>query len=354
MSAAHRVPVLLASPVEAPQAERVAGLDGRVELLYEPDLLPPALFVGDIRGDPSFERGPEGERRFAQMVGRAEVLYGRPGASGEGLAEALRLGPGVRWVQARNAGAGEQVARAVELAPAEMRRVTVTTAAGVHAGPLAEFCLLGLLAFAKGLPELERDRAARSWPDSPRAGRELHGRTLLVVGLGGIGREVARLAHGFGMRILAVRNSPSGQVDGVDEVHPPERLAELAGRADDMVVTLPSTPATRGLVDGEILAALGPRGVFVNVGRGEVVDEAALIERLRDGTLSGAALDVFAREPLPAESPLWTLPNVIVSPHAAALVPAEAERVLQLFVDNLRRYLDGEQLRNAVDPAASY
>jgi phosphoglycerate dehydrogenase-like enzyme len=347
------VTVLIASPLEAELAQRVAELDERVELLYEPELLPPARFVGDTAGEPSFERGSEGERRFGELLARAEVLYGMPGGSGKGLADALRRGPGVRWVQGRNAGAGEQVADAARIAPAEVGRVAVTTSSGVHAGPLAEFCMLGLLAFAKDLPRLERDRTERSWPELPAPGHELRGRTLVVVGLGAIGREIARLAQAFGMRVVGVRRNPSPD-EGVDAVHPPERLAELAAEANDMAVTLPLTEATRGMVDSDTLAALGPGGVFVNVGRGGVVDEGALIERLRDGTLAGAALDVFQREPLPADSPLWALPNVILSPHGAALVTAEPVRVLELFLDNLRRYLDGEPLRNEVDSEALY
>lgn len=348
------VPVLIASPLEAELAERVAQADPRVELLYEPDLLPSARFTGDIAGDPSFRRSGDEEQRFADLLGRAEVLYGMPGGSGEGLADALRRGPRVRWVQGRNAGAGEQVAKAAQIAPGEVRRVAVTTSSGVHAGPLAEFCLLGLLAFTKGLPRLELDRAERSWPDLPRPGGELRGRRLVVVGLGAIGREIARLARACGVNVVGVRRNPSGNDAGVDEVGPPERLPELAEGAHDMAVTLPLTEATRGMIDDDTLGALGPGGVFVNVGRGGVVDEAALIERLRDGTLAGAALDVFEREPLPVDSPLWTLPNVILSPHAAALVPAEPVRVLELFLDNLERYLDGEALRNRVDSEALY
>lgn len=351
---ARSVPVLIASPLEPELARRVADADPRVELLYESDLLPPARWIGDTNGDPSFRRDPGAERRFGELLARAEVLYGLPGGSGEGLADALRRGPGVRWVQGRNAGAGEQVADAARLAPGEVRRAVVTTSSGVHVGPLAEFCMLGLLAFVKDLPRLQRDQAKRSWPELPRPGIELCGRTLIVVGLGAIGREIARLAQGFGMRVVAVRRNSSRDVPGVDAVQPPERLAELAAGADDMAVTLPLTESTRGMVDADTLAALGPGGVFVNVGRGGVVDEAALVERLRDGTLAGAALDVFEREPLPADSPLWTLPNVIVSPHSAALVTAEPERVLELFIDNLGRYLEGEPLRNQVDLEAFY
>jgi phosphoglycerate dehydrogenase-like enzyme len=344
----RRVTVLIASPLEEELANRVAALDPAVELLYEPELLPAARWVGDITGEESFRRDQEQEGRFGELLARADVLYGIPGKSGEGLVEALRRGPRIRWVQGRNAGAGEQVAAAARLAPTEVERVTVTTAAGVHAGPLAEFCLLGLLAFVKALPRLERDRAERHWPEHERPGRELRGATLLLLGLGGVGREIARLAQGFGMRVLGVRRDPSQEVPEVDEVHTPDDLPALAGRADHLAVSLPLTDATRHLVDAAVLDALPSDAVVVNVGRGAVVDEQALIERLSDGSLAGAALDVFEREPLPQDSPLWALPNVVLSPHDTALVPAEPERVMDLFLDNLRRYLDGEPLHNRV------
>jgi phosphoglycerate dehydrogenase-like enzyme len=348
------VTVLIASPLEEELARRVAELDPAIELLYEPDLLPAARWVGDIAGDSSFKRDEEGERRFGDLLERADVLYGIPGRSGEALADALRRGPGIRWVQARNAGAGEQVADALRLAPAELERVAVTTAAGVHAGPLAEFCMLGLLAFVKDLPRLEQDRAERRWPEHDRPGRELRGRTLLLLGLGGVGREIARLAQSFGMGVLGVRRNPSEEVPGVDEVHRPDQLPALAARSDHLAVTLPLTDATRHLVNAEVLDALPGDAVVVNVGRGGVVDEPALIERLSQGSLAGAALDVVEREPLSEDSPLWGLPNVVLSPHDAALVPAEPERVMDLFLDNLRRHLEDQPLRNRVDLDALY
>ena len=354
MSAARNsVPVLIASPLEEELARRVAELDPAVELLYEPDLIPAGRWVGDIAGDPSFERDGEGDSRFGELLGRAEVLYGIPGRSGEALADAVRRGPGIRWVQARNAGAGQQVADAVR-AGAELGRVAVTTSAGVHAGPLAEFCMLGLLAFVKDLPRLERNRAERRWPVHDTPGRELRGQTLLLLGLGGVGREIARVAQAFGMSVLGVRRDPSQEEPGVDEVHSPDELPALAARSDHLVVTLPLTEATRHLVDAEVLDALPSDAVLVNVGRGGVVDEPALIERLSGGSLAGAALDVVESEPLAEDSPLWELPNVIISPHDTALVPAEPVRVMDLFLDNLGRYLADEPLRNRVDLEALY
>jgi phosphoglycerate dehydrogenase-like enzyme len=347
--------VLIASQLWREElAQRIAEADPRVELLYEPELLAPARWNGDIAGDPGFRRDDEGKRRWLELLGRAEVLFGMPRGSADGLVEAVRAGKRLRWVQGRNAGAGEQLAQAAEQARGELERVIVTTASGVHGGPLAEVALLGLLAFAKRLPQRIEDQRAHRWPDGHEPVGELRDRTLLLVGLGAIGSETARLAKAFGMQVLAVKRDASGQYQHVDELHPAERLRELIGRADAIVSSLPLTEATRGLIDAETLAAAKRGAVFVNVGRGGVVDEAALIERLRDGTLGGALLDVFEQEPLPADSPLWDLDNVIVSPHASALVEAEEERVVDLFCDNLRRFLDGRPLRNQLDLEVLY
>ena len=183
---------------------------------------------------------------------------------------------------------------------------------------------------------------------------ELRDQTLLLVGVGAIGTETARLASAFGMHVIAVKRSLEGGVPHVDELHPVSELRSLVARADGIVITLPATDATRGLLDADTLAAVKPGAVLVNVGRGAVVDEAALAERLQDGTLAGAALDVFAEEPLPEDSPLWGLENVIVSPHNVALVEAEEPRIVDLFIDNLRRRRAGQPLRNALDPEVLY
>ena len=155
--------VLIASALWSPElARRIAEADRRVELIYEPELLPPPRWQGDIAGDPGFRRDEEGERRWQELLGRAEVLFGMPGGSADGLVEAVRAGTRLRWVQARNAGAGEQVAQAIEQAREELSRVIVTTSSGVHGGPLAEFALLGLLAFAKRLPQRLADQRRAS------------------------------------------------------------------------------------------------------------------------------------------------------------------------------------------------
>ena len=322
-------------------------------MLYEPGLLPPARYPADHRGDPDFRRDGDADTRWRALLERAEVLFGVPGDTAEGLAEAVTGLARLRWVHATSAGAGEQVRKAG--LPAEaLKRVTVTTSSGVHAVPLAEFSILGLLAMAKELPRLVEDQRARAWPEVRRPLRELAGQTLFLVGLGEIGREVARLGRALGMRTVGFRRTQGPPPDHVDEVHGPERLPELAGRADAMVVSLPLTDQTAGLVDRATIERLPASCIFVNVGRGGVVDEPALVEALRERRIAGAVLDVFATEPLPEDSPLWALPNVLVTPHAAALSARENERIVELFTDNLRRYLDGRPLRNVVEPGVYY
>jgi len=348
-----RTQVLIASPLEAELAARIQAADPRAEVLFEPDLLPPARYPGDHRGDPSFARDAEGEARWRALLDRAEVLFGVPEDSTEGLAEVVNGLPRLRWVHATSAGAGEQVGKA-GLSPDALERVVITTSSGVHAVPLAEFAILGLLAVAKELPRLIEDQRARAWPEVRRPVRELSGQTLFLLGLGDIGREVARLGKALGMRTVGFRRTEGPPPEWVDEVHGPQRLAELAGQADAMVVSLPMTEQTAGLVDRATIERLPASCIFVNIGRGGVVDEPALIDALRDRRIAGAVLDVFATEPLPADSPLWTLPNVLVTPHAAALSARENERIAELFADNLRRYLDGRPLRNVVEPGVYY
>jgi phosphoglycerate dehydrogenase-like enzyme len=345
------VRVTIAGPLEAELVESIRAVDPRVEVEYDPGLLPPARFPGDHRGVDGFRRSPEDERRWRETLAVAEVLFGIPGESPRGLADAVRASPGLRWVQATAAGAGEQVG-AAQLTDEELARVIVTSGAGIHATPLAEFALFGMLAFAKDLPRMLADQRARRWGQYPVA--ELSGRTLVIVGLGQIGAEVARLAAAFGMRVVGLNRTGSGDHPYVAELDRIDALGDRLPEADAVVISLPLTPQTTGLLDATAIARIKPGAMLVNVGRGGVLDEPALIDALCSGRLAGAALDVFATEPLAADSPLWELPNVLVSPHTAGLSVYENERLVSLFVENLRRYLRGEDLLNRVDPQLLY
>jgi phosphoglycerate dehydrogenase-like enzyme len=332
------VPVVVATPLEPELVERLRAVDERLDVRFEPDLLPPPRFPCDHAGDPAWSRTAEQEARFTALVAGAEVLFGFPREEPAQIAWAVRTAPGLRYVQATFAGAGQQLA-AAGLAPEELERIFWASSAGVHATPLAEWSIFGILAFAKDLPRLRRDQEARHWDHYPVP--ELRGSTVLVVGVGAIGREVVRLAEAFGMEVLTVRRH-EGDLDA------------LLPQADAVVVTLPLTAETRGLISRARIAAMKPGAIFVNVGRGAVADEEALVEALRSGHLRGAALDVFTEEPLPPESPLWQLENVILSPHTAALSIHENERIVELFAENLRRYLAGEELLSRIRTSVFY
>ncbi|MDQ2826854.1 MAG: D-2-hydroxyacid dehydrogenase [Actinomycetota bacterium] len=352
MTASHRsVVVVIATPLETEMVALIEAVDGRLDVRYQPDLLPPTRFACDHRGVESFSRNAGQEARWRAMLADAEVLFGLPGDSPTGLADAVRAGAGLRWVQATAGGAGEQVA-AAGLTDDELSRVVITRTGGVHAGPLAEFAVFGLLAFTKALPRLRADQAARRWAHYPMA--ELAGATVLIVGLGAIGNEVARLAKAFGMRVIAINRSGRTDSPYVDEARPPRFLADLLPVAHGVVLTLPLTEETRGMIDARAIARMRTGAVLVDVGRGGVVDEAALVQALQQGRLAGAALDVFATEPLPADSALWSLPNVLVSPHTAGLSARENERIMALFTENLRRYLAGDELISRVEPTLGY
>ena len=342
-----RLRMVVATPLSEELCALFEQLEPRVELVRDHSLLPPMRHPGDHGGDPDWRRSPEQQARFEQLLDSADALYGIPDVSPPALARTVAANPRLRWVQTMAAGGAAQVASA-GLPDADLDRITVTTSAGVHAGTLAEFALFGVLAGAKSLPRLAAHQRAHEW-----AGRWFMGQvreqTVLVVGLGAIGRETARLLDAVGARVVGANRS-TGSVDGVDRVVGLDALAEVAAEADALVVTLPGAPATDRLVDAAVLGALRPGATVVNVGRGTVIDEDALVAALRDGQVGCAVLDVTAVEPLPPESPLWDLPNVVLSPHTAALSDQEDRRIAELAADNARRLLDGEPLRNVVDP----
>lgn len=343
--------VAIATPLPADLRYLITDVDPGVELLVDDDLLPPMRHPGDHDGDPAFRRSRQQQTAFDALLARADVLYGIPDTKPETLAPALRANPDLRWVHTMAAGGGAQV-KAAGLSAEELARVQFTTSAGVHGGTLAEFALFGVLAGAKDLPGLQRQQARHEWPER-RPLRQVGEQTVLVVGLGGIGTETARLLKGFGATVLGVKRTVE-PVENVDEVYGTNDLADAISRADAVVITLPGTEATTGLIDKAVLEAAPPGLVVVNVGRGTVIDEPALVDALRCGQVSSAYLDVFAVEPLPDDSALWDLPNVLVSPHTAALNAAEDRRIAELFADNLRRFLDHQPLRNLMDTKDFY
>jgi phosphoglycerate dehydrogenase-like enzyme len=341
--------VLIASYFEEVYVRRIREVDGRLRVLYREDLVPPPRWPGDHAGPAEWERTTEGEEEFLAMLGEAEVLYDFPRGHVEDLVE---VAPGLRWVQGSMAGAGE-VAQKAGLGETD---VVVTTASGIYSGPLAEFVLMAMLQHAKELDHLRRDKAGKVWRQG--AVGTLENKTLCVIGMGSIGRAIAERARPFGMRIVGVKRTVREDDEAwedADELYPTAELSSALGEADYVVATLPGTPETRRLLDAGAIAAIKQGAYFANVGRGSVVDEAALVEALESGRLSGAALDVFEVEPLPGESPLWELDNVIVSAHTTDVVPDLINTAqTDLFCENLRRYLAGEDLLNVLDKRLLY
>jgi phosphoglycerate dehydrogenase-like enzyme len=229
------------------------------------------------------------------------------------------------------------------------RGVRVTTSSGAHAVPIAQTVILYLLALSRDLPGWLGEQQQRVW--KPRSIGDLQGRVLGVVGLGPIGLEVARLGSALRMRVVGVRRRPRG--DEPCETWEFSELPKLLALADCLVLALPLTDDTRHLIDASALAAMKRSALLVNVGRGELVDEAALTTALQTGSLGGAGLDVFEVEPLPPSSPLWELPNVIITPHSSGSHSGNLHRASEIFIENLRHYVRGEPLQNEVPRPAS-
>lgn len=275
----------------------------------------------------------------------AEVVYSVRFAGTPGFPRAALIdSPTVRWVSVGGSGTDH-------LAPWDTERVTVTNAAGVASDMMAEYALGAMLAFSLDLRGFAKAQAEGRWI----AGRvtPIEGRTLLILGLGQTGQAAARRAKAMGMTVLGVRARPKA-TDHVDEVYGMEALSALWPRADFVLVSVPLLPSTRGLVGTDAFAAMKPGAVLIDVSRGGVCDEAALIAALRDGTLKGAALDVFATEPLPTGHPLWAMENVILTPHCSSVYDGWAEKSVAMFAENLHRYRRGEPLANIVDPERGY
>lgn len=346
-----RLRVVVAAPLAPELCELLTTREPRIDLIVDQTLLPPMRHPADFAGDPSFRRTPEQQAAYEELLDTAEALYGIPDVDPASLARTVRANPWLRWVHTMAAGGGGQV-RAAQLTEAELEQVVFTTSAGVHGDALAEFAVFGVFAGAKDLPRLAHQQRDREW-----SGRwlmsQVSEQTVLVLGLGGIGSSVAAKLSALGATVIGTSRS-GATVPGVSRTVHPDDVASVLSEVDAVVTTLPGTDSTHHFIGRDFFAGLRPGATLVNVGRGTVVDEAALLDALESGIVGFAALDVFEVEPLPDESALWQHPRVLVSPHTAALDAREDRRIAELFADNATRFLDGAALRNVVDTVEFY
>ena len=332
--------VLITLNFPEPLVERLRALSPRLQIRVHP-----ARTGQDLPGD---------------LLADVEVLY-----TLHALPEPASV-PNLRWVQFHLSGVDAIVDH-----PLLHTDVLVTSLSGASAPQLAEYALMGILALGRRVPRMVADKAAKRWAED-RFERfrpvELRGATVGIVGYGSAGREVARLCRAFGATILAVKRDlrslddrgyrlkelgdPSA--DLAERLYPPQAVASMAALCDFLVIAAPLTPETRGMIDRRVFEALKPTAYLVDLSRGGLVDHAALVDALSEKKLAGAMLDVFPAEPLPDGSPLWEMPNVLLSPHIAGSSGDYYERATELFGENLRRYLSDQPLLNLYDPQLGY
>lgn len=340
-----KIRVMISSPLESEYIERIQQqFSSQVEILHDPSLLPPTRYVADHTGPAGFQRTPEQEARWQEMAAKADVAFDFPYTTGK-----LRdHTPHLKWIQTTSSGVGQAATR-LGIAKGDL---IITTASGVHARPLTEFVFMVLLMAVKQHRRIASEQKSHHWERF--CGDELSGKTLAIIGPGRVGQEVARVARTFEMKPvgLARDNRPERAASiGVDRLFAREELHDMLGQADALVICAPHTPDTEDMMDRAAFDALKPGVIMVNIGRGPLVDEVAMLEKLRDGTIHFAGLDVFRTEPLPSDSPFWDEPNVLVSPHSASTSVRENERIVDIFTHNLACFVDGRtsDMRNVLD-----
>ena len=279
------------------------------------------------------------------LLAQADILFDFDHTHREDLPQ---LALNLKWIQTTSAGIGQFV----KSYGYDKHGWIFSTASGVHARPLAEYCLMAMLMFVKNYVMMDQLKRTRTWQRFNNT--ELSKQTVGIIGLGKIGRDIARICKLFGMRVIGSRRSVRRQVDNVDRLYAPQQIDEILPQADFLILCTPHTPETDGLLNAKRIGMLKPGAVLINIARGAIVDQEALTKALQDGRLAGAALDVTDPEPLPADDPLWQMPNVFISHHSASTADTENSKLTDLFIRNLHNYLADKPLENLLDFALMY
>ncbi len=326
------VNVVVTVPIDAKIKRLIKNVDPRIKLIEAAD-----LSRADHLGDPL------SREKLDAILADAEIIYG--------LSTAYRFltrAPKLKWVQSVSAGID------TFLVPEYLNRnIILTGTSGIHSTAIGEFILTIMLMFAKNAPLCFEMKQRKEWQEFTPG--MLHGKTVGIIGLGDIGREVARLSKACGMKVIAIRRTVrTGHARNVDVLYSSHQLATLLSESDFVVLCLPLTPETNKLIGTKELRMMKRTAYIINISRGPIIDELALIKALEKKQIAGAGLDVFATEPLPQDNPLWTLPNVIYSPHIAGWMEDYAERSAAVFCENLKRYLSGKKMLNVFDKKKGY
>lgn len=337
--------IVISTYLEPELVERIAKSVDDVVVHYRPDLLPPPRYACDHSAPPRSLTAAQ-LNEWREIVARADVMWDFDWFEPAAMLERCTK---LKWIQGTSAGIGGFVQRT----GLDKSSFIMTTAGGIHAVPLAEFVVMGALYFIKGIPQLNRWKREHHWERYTT--RQLKGSRALVVGLGGMGREIVRQLAGHGVEVWGLgRTGRTYEIEGISKVIGRSDLDATLPSVDLLVLSSPLTPDTEGIIGVTQVGLLKSDAVVVNVSRGQLIDQDALIDALLNDRIAGACLDVFREEPLPTDSPLWDLDNVIVSPHSASTVRTENEDLVTLFLENLDHLRRGEPLRNVYNRELGY
>lgn len=325
--------ILATVPLKEELAHQITSIDSRIRLSSIVDLM-----TAEQSGN------EDARRKLDAELSKAEIIFGFNLPS-----DLIRRAPGLKWIQLISAGVDRYLTDEVRNS-----RVTMTSVRGMHAVTISEFVLCEMLMFAKHMPQLFLEKQSRQWkPVTPNV---LRGKTVGIVGMGGIGRETARLCRAFGMKVMATYRSArsTSRAKYVDEVYQTGSMTDMFRQCDFVVLSLPLTHETKGMIGEHELRSMKPTAYLINISRGRIVDEEALVRALEEGRIAGAGLDVFETEPLPVDSRLWGFPNVILSPHIAGGMDDYIEQSTEIFCENLKRYISGKRLLRMVNKQEGY